>query len=97
MNKWSSGTGFGVNYRLRWFKSRCRQLQVFWLKIKSKKRKINNLPNVVEGRTSGLVVQALVLNIGYVGSNLVADSCKYFGLKLSKKTLGKVNNLSPTV
>ena len=46
MNKWSSGTGFRVNYQLRWFKSRCRQLEAFWLKIKSKKGKINNLPNV---------------------------------------------------
>ena len=47
--------------------------------------KVNNLPPVEYGRTSGLVADPLVLIISYVGSNLVGDSCKYFDLKLSEK------------
>ena len=47
--------------------------------------KVNNLPRVAYGRTSGQLVQALVSIISYVSSNLVVGSVKYFGLKLIKK------------
>ena len=36
MNEWPSGASFVLNCQLDLFKSCCRQLQIFWLKIKLK-------------------------------------------------------------
>ena len=83
MNEWCIGAGFGVNCQLTWVKSRRSHLQSFWLKIKKKMIKVNNLHPPYQALKSGVVVQSLMSLASWPasGSNLAEVCCNHFGLK----------------
>ena len=70
-----------MNCQLGWFESPFICCKYFASRLSLKFAKVNNLPPTAQAWTSVLVVQALVGITSLIGSNLAADSGKYFCIK----------------